>query len=311
MSEENIGNYDLSAIMAVVGDLAAHKECSEQMANIGKLAGCVSDLQHGRMMGCGSYVGMQYDVAGRLRVTESNFCRARLCPMCAWRKSLRAYIAIQDMVAAMPGYDYILCTVTVPNVDADRIGDTLTRMYHRWRDMLQMRQLRAWAGWLRSTEITYNALRGDYHPHIHALVAVAPTYWHSRAYVPQAALQALWGLGIVDVRRIRDIAKGAAEVAKYACKPLSLREIPDAEQAAAAYKAIYNGLHGRRLVQSGGCVRATLRQLRIDIDNETTEGQTVEGAPLLALSWDGRRYRCNAATRGFDAARARLGVENC
>lgn len=291
---------DLRKLIDVIGDLEVHKRAALGMANVGKLAECVSDAQYARLLACGSYVGMQYDDAQRLRVTEACFCRARMCPMCAWRKSLRAFVVVQDMVAAMPGYDYILCTVTVPNVAGAALGDTITRMYHRWRDMVKLPQLRAWCGWLRSTEVTYSPARGDYHPHIHALVAVKPTYWKSRAYVSHDAAQRLWGLGIVDLRRVRDIGRGVAEVAKYAVKPLDFERV-DAERAAEVYRTLHDALHGRRLVQTGGCIRDTLRALRVDLEADDTRSVTDDNAPLLALSWDGQRYVMNAATRGFSS----------
>lgn len=290
---------DVRKLIDTIGDLEVHKRAALGMANVGKLAGCVSDAQYARLLACGSYVGLQYDDAQRLRVTEACFCRARMCPMCAWRKSLRAFVAMQDMVAAMPGYDYILCTVTVPNVAGAALGDEITRMYRRWRDMVKQPELRAWCGWLRSTEVTYSPARGDYHPHIHALVAVKPMYWKSRAYVSQEAAQRLWGLGIVDLRRVRDIGRGVAEVAKYAVKPLDFERV-DAERAAEVYRTLHDALHGRRLTQTGGCIRDTLRALRVDLEADDTRSVTDDAAPLLALSWDGQRYVMNAATRGFD-----------
>lgn len=289
---------DTKKLIEVIGDLEVHKRAALAMANIGKLSGCVSDGQYGRLLACGSYVGMQYDEQRRLRVTEACFCRARMCPMCAWRKSLRTFVAIQDMVEAMPGYDYILCTVTVPNIAGEELSDEITRLYHRWRAMVRLPELRAWCGWLRSTEVTYSMARGDYHPHIHALVAVRPTYWKGRAYVSQAAMQRLWGLGIVDLRRVRDVGRGVAEVAKYATKPLDLQNM-EADRAAEVYRTLHCALHGRRLMQTGGCIRETLRTLRVDLDADDTHGVTDASAPLLALSWAGDRYVANAATRGF------------
>lgn len=289
---------DVRKLIDMIGDLEVHKRAALGMANVGKLAGCVSDAQHARLLACGSYVGMQYDAEQRLRVTEACFCRARMCPMCAWRKSLRIFVTVQQMIAAMPGYDYILCTVTVPNVAGSMLGDEITRMYRRWRDMVKQSELRAWCGWLRSTEVTYNPARGDYHPHIHALVAVKPTYWKSRAYVSQDAAQRLWGLGIVDLRRVRDIGRGVAEVAKYVVKPLDFERV-DAERAAEVYRTLHDALHGRRLTQTGGCIRDTLRALRVDLEADDTRSVTNDAAPLLALSWDGQRYVMNSATRGF------------
>lgn len=290
---------DVRKLIDTIGDLEVHKRAALRMANVGKLAGCVSDAQYARLLGCGSYVGMQYDDEQRLRVTEACFCRARMCPMCAWRKSLRTFVTVQQMVATMPGYDYILFTVTVPNVPGAVLGDEITRMYHRWRDMIKLPQLCAWCGWLRSTEVTYNPERNNFHPHIHALVAVRPTYWKGRAYVSQRVAQRLWGAGIVDLRRVRDIERGVAEVAKYAVKPLDFDRV-DAERAADVYRVLRTALHGRRLIQTGGCIRSALRALRVDLEADDTRSVTDDAAPLLALSWDGQRYVMNAATRGFD-----------
>ena len=289
---------DFRKLIDVIGDLEHHKRAALGMASLGRLSGCVSDAQYSRMLGCGSYVGMQYDEQQRLRVTEACFCRARMCPMCAWRKSLRTFVTMQQMIAAMPGYDYILLTVTVPNVPGAELGAEITRMYRRWRDMVKLPQLRAWVGWLRSTEVTYSPELRNFHPHIHALIAVRPTYWSGRAYVSQRVAQALWGAGIVDIRRVRDIERGVAEVAKYAVKPLDFDRV-DAARAADVYRVLRTALHGRRLIQTGGCIRSALRALRIDLDADDTRSVTDNTAPLLALSWDGQRYVANRATRGF------------
>lgn len=279
----------LQVFEELIGTLEEHKRYSVDMAKLAERSDFHKDRAP-KMTACGTYVALQprsTEPAATWHVVASNFCRVRLCPMCEWRKSLRLYSALLRVVDALPDLDWLLCTLTTPNVKAEKLGETITALYRESRLLLKRPELKCWIGWLRSTEVTYNSEADTYHPHLHNLVAVRPTYWKSRGYISTAKLRSLWPLGDqVDLRRVRDPRRGCCEVAKYATKPLIFpKDEALRDKYARVYDTLCTELHGRRLVQAGGCVKAALAALRIDLEADDTEGVEEADLPLLALSW--------------------------
>lgn len=273
-----------------MGDLREHKRYSIDTAKLAALSVWHSDRAP-KILGCGRYVAMQprTETSG-WEVVASNFCRLRMCPMCAWRRSLRIYSHMLRVVERLAGYQWLLLTLTVPNVAGGELSGTITELYRSSREFMKLPELRGFKGWLRCTEVTYNAERDDYHPHLHFLVAVKPSYFKGKQYVKQDTLQALWQrwwpeVQSLDVRKVRD-CKGVCEVAKYAVKPL---EFPEGEEAqheqAAILDTLWSALHGRRLLQSGGVVKDALHDLKIDLEAEDEVGTEDEERPLLRMTW--------------------------
>ena len=88
---------------------------------------------------------------------------------------------------------------------------------------------------MKAIEITYNAVQDTYHPHIHAIFAVRPSYFKT-GYLTRKAWRDLWQAVMqldyspqVDVRAISGREKAVAEMAKYPVKTadlLTLDSIP-------------------------------------------------------------------------------------
>jgi hypothetical protein len=283
---------EFRAFEEFLGGLQMHKVYSIHAA---KLA-AVSDYHADRMekiLGCGRYVALQpraETAGGGWEIVASNFCRLRMCPMCAWRRSLRLYAHMLRVRDALPGYEWVLMTLTVPNVAGDALADMITRLHTASRELLKLPELRGFKGWLRCTEVTYSPERRDYHPHLHILAAVRPGYFKGKQYIKQATLQALWqrwfpDVQDTDIRKVRGY-KGVCEVCKYAVKPLICPEDDDmrAEQAR-ALDTLWSALHGRRLLQSAGVIRDALRRLKIDLEDDGTESTEDAERPLWRLTW--------------------------
>lgn len=273
-----------------MGDLQTHKMYSIHAAQLAGLTNFACD-RVGKILGCGRYVVLQprTETAG-WEIVASNFCRLRMCPMCAWRRSLRLYSHMLQVVEALPDYQWVMLTLTVPNVAGSELPDTLTELNESSRELLKLPECRGFKGWLRCTEVTYNPERKDFHPHLHFMVAVRPGYFKGKRYLSQALLQELWqdwwpSVQDTDIRKIRG-CKGVAEVCKYACKPMKATE--DEEELAAqalACESLWSALHGRRLLQSAGVVKEALKQLKIDLEAEEQEGTEDAEKPLLRLTW--------------------------
>lgn len=238
---------------------------------------------------------------------QASFCRVRLCPMCQWRRSLklgaqaRAVVAEADR-AADAGLDpaekrprprYLLLTLTVKNVPGDQLGATIDLLHGA---LSKLTRRKVWApirGWLRATEVTYNKKANTYHPHLHILLMVSPSYFGGKGgYVSQKAWRAAWAsvLGVdydpqVDVRAVKDLngkpledlppelaaealGKAVAEVAKYAAKPADYLDPSDLDASAEVLRVMDLMLHKRRMTAWGGELKEIAKRLQLD-DVET------------------------------------------
>jgi plasmid rolling circle replication initiator protein Rep len=154
-----------------------------------------------------------------------------------------------------------------------------------WDKLMKRKRVRGFVrSWFKSLEITYNKIRKDYHPHFHALLMVPKEYFEkdSGLYMTHEELLRLWKLSMrddritqVDIRVVRadnekELESMAAEVAKYATKPMSYIEEDSKGKYTVDPKVVeelYYGLKGRRLVGFGGYFKK-IREERKMIDVE-------------------------------------------
>jgi plasmid rolling circle replication initiator protein Rep len=206
--------------------------------------------------------------------------------MCAFRRSLLlAYQVRQVARAALerrPKLRFILLTPTIPNVAPEKLSEGVTALLEGWRRLTERAEVRrVLDGSFRAVEVTYNKSRGDYHPHIHALLAVPPKYFDGHNYLSRDRWLDLWRestrmpeIKQLDVRTVKPkgsgedaLAGAAAEVAKYAVKPGKGDESAfirrTMQDTATAVSALHKGLKGRRLVQYGGLLRELHRELNL------------------------------------------------
>lgn len=255
----------------------------------------------------------QDDASGEyLTLHQASFCRVRLCPMCQWRRSLkvgaqaRAIVAEADTAAAAAlGIDatpeqmrrshprFLMLTLTIKNVTGDQLAETIDLLHG---SLSKLTRRKVWApikGWMRATEVTYNKTAKTYHPHMHVLLMVPPSYFGGKGgYVSQKKWRAEWQavLGIsydpqVDVRAIKDLdgkplddlpddlrqkamGKAIAEIAKYAAKPTDYLDPSDPEESAEIVRTLDLMLHKRRMLAWGGELKQIAKRLQLD-DAET------------------------------------------
>ncbi|MCY7541169.1 protein rep, partial [Bacillus pumilus] len=150
---------------------------------------------------------------GRLRLYQAYFCKVRLCPMCAWRRSLK--IACHNkLIVEEANRQYklawIFLTLTVKNVDGDHLKQTITDMMQGFRKLFQYKKVKSGTlGFFRALEITKNHEENTYHPHFHVLIPVKKNYF-GKNYIKQAEWTSLWKKAmkldytpIVDIRRVK------------------------------------------------------------------------------------------------------------
>ena len=97
------------------------------------------------VLDCGTYVGIA-EIEGRAKIVEANFCKQRLCPACAWRRSLKIYGAtsqILNYLDATRGKEikYLFLTLTVRNVRLPDLGQAIDDMATAFN---RLRNNKAW-----------------------------------------------------------------------------------------------------------------------------------------------------------------------
>lgn len=188
------------------------------------------DKRAGRVYGCGTYLEFRQYETGEHRLNKANFCKDRLCPMCAWRRSLKVFGQLsQIMEVVRNDFHFLFLTLSYKNCRGDGLPGEISHLldaYYRFQKMPAVK--RAFQGLFRSIEVTrdtepvitpwmwygsrkahrkpkrayYEAqgLRiGDpnptfdtYNAHLHVVVAVNPSYFTSRDYISQPQLIQLW-----------------------------------------------------------------------------------------------------------------------
>lgn len=255
------------------------------------------------------------------RLVGAMFCKDRLCPLCAWRKSLVMFNQMLELTSTIqqrePDLVPIFLTLTVRNCESDELADTLTALTRGWSAMFTSRgRRRPWriaAGWFRAVEITYNKKEGTWHPHIHALVYVQRRYFEDpELYMDHDAWMAEWREVMrldydpwVDVRAVRPddqkgLAGAVAEVAKYAVKPGEWVDLDDEEGTDARVALLATVMRRRRMTAFGGImkeVRAALKHKDVDdADLINTDDEFIPGGEVTIKLY---RYAYDLKTRRY------------
>lgn len=265
-------------------------------------------MKAARVLNCAEQLNFTRGEDGHLRLADARFCRVRLCPVCQWRRSLKVYgqaadvvryLAQQRAAAHRKPYSYIMLTLTLRNIPGEILPASLSEMSHGWQRLTQRAEYRAAVvGSMRAIEVTYNAKAETYHPHIHAILAVLPSYWHSSNYILQARWASLWAEAnrldydpVCDVRRCYGSTDSAiAEVAKYAAKPGDYIDPADVDRMSEIVAVLDTACAKRRFVSWGGVMHDAHKALGLD-DAETGDlvhvdsSSTSDGGQLLRFDW--------------------------
>ena len=254
---------------------------------------------------------------GRYKLMQGNFCRNRMCPMCMWRRSLKIYNQIRtviDHIESKEKHRYISLTLTVKNCSGDDLKETVGHLLKSFKRMTDYKAFKKLSrGWFRSLEVNYSWTRKDYHPHIHAIIAVPMNYFESRVmYLSKDKWLALWqrsarldylpDIGISAVfdkntvvkgesdkeRKARikseaedgsiNYAKAIAELAKYTVKDNDILGIKNREEAAQVLKTLDEALYKRRLAAFGDQFKKVHKLLNLkDPESETADLADTDG----------------------------------
>lgn len=245
-----------------------------------------------RVASCGTY--LEYLVSdSEKHLHLANFCHDRLCPLCNWRRSLKIFGQVSQVMDVLEprGLRFLFLTLTVRSCTAEELPATVEMLFSGWRYLYHKSPVfrRSVLGSFRSLEVTRNKRTGLFHPHLHVILAVAPDYFSGKNYVSQAAWCSLWRSAcdlaynpVIDVRTIKEGVSGlsgaVAEVSKYAVKSTDFLD-GSIEDSVAFVGAFLSALSGRRLCSFTGCFAEVRDLLSLD-DAETGDLVHVDGSDL-------------------------------
>ncbi|MDX2366789.1 protein rep [Bacillus altitudinis] len=230
---------------------------------------------------------------GRLRLYQAYFCKVRLCPMCAWRRSLKiAYHNKLIVEEANRQYKpaWIFLTLTVKNVEGYHLKQTITDMMQGFRRLFQYKKVKSGTlGFFRALEITKNHEENTYHPHFHVLIPVKRSYFTGRSYIKQAEWTSFWKramkldyIPIVHVQRVKgkkgidaeaiekevreamEEQKAILEISKYPVKDTDVirgNEVTEENLDTVYY--LDGALASRRLIGYGGILKEIHQELNL------------------------------------------------
>lgn len=254
-----VDNIETLAAKVMAGDDEAFNQEYEAYVRRGAFAQRQAEIFRGRadrVENCGTLLEFRLTEQEK-RLHKGNFCKDRFCPMCNWRRSLKIFGQVSQIMDVLEarGYRFLFLTVSVrnalPDISGDNFFTAVQTMYDGWRTLYNnyFRKNKTLkdviCGTFRSFEVTINKERkcdngspnpwyGSFHPHFHVILAVKPEYFH-KAYVKQEQWVEMWrvccGLDYeptVDIRTIKpkpdkkngetSIAGAVSEVSKYTVK---------------------------------------------------------------------------------------------
>lgn len=255
-----------------------------------------------RMSDCGKKI--VYEVVDNVyKFAGASLCRDRLCPICAWRLSIKRTAEMMETIRQLsieyPDTKAIHVVLTVRNCRLTELRDVLKQIT---QGFTRLKKRRLWQdyimGYLRSVEITYNAETETYHPHIHCIAIVAnrysrqisvgdwsdmwrdaarldynPIIWATHAYAATQPnvdiMQHVYDIEQSKTDADKQAASKAAiiEAVKYAVKPTALDAIARAGDIGEFSRAVA----GTRMLSCGGIVKQLRAKLGYTIKDEPGE----------------------------------------
>ena len=235
-----------------------------------------NDKKSSRVRFCGDTLAFAEIIAtGERKLHDANFCRERLCPMCAWRRSKKVFYQVSHVMDKIQAENSslvpIFLTLTLQNCSGKELSLTLDTIFSGWYHLTNHRKFkRIVQGWFRALEITYNQKGDTFHPHVHAILLVDKSYFKSKDYMETTEWVKMWRTAlkldydpICDVRKVRgNRSKAVAEIAKYTLKDTEYIS-DDNELTDKLVRILGDAMKGRRLFAFGGLMKKAAKELGI------------------------------------------------
>ena len=264
-----------------------------------KVAGCGTYLEFWHEMtddGCIDPVGMLH---------RANFCKDRLCPCCAWRRSLKLFSQVSKIADRLgDSYRYLFLTLTVTNCKSDQLIKTISDLYRGFRRFIKRKRVefnkdgsRKLFGFMRTLEVTYNERLDSFHPHLHVVLAMEKNYGSGRNFITQSEFCMLWSESfygkakkgeeqqrvIVDVRYAYDNKRGRidgstiSEAVKYSVKHSDYL-CTDPDQTDYLVQTFSEAFYHKRMIQFGGVFYDIFKDQEMqDVHDDSTDLVHIDG----------------------------------
>lgn len=259
---------------------------------------------------CAEHLNFKRASDGSLKLFQMFTCKNKQCAICSWRRSMKYQVQISKIVEeAMlrkPKGRFLFLTLTVENVFGEDLNNELSRLSEAFNRLMKYKKVsKNVIGFLRATEVTRNQLMDTYHPHIHILLFVSPTYFKNKDnYISQDEWTELWKKSaklvyrpIVDVRAIKpknektsDIRSAILETAKYPVKPMELNS-----DSAKVVDDLQKGLYRKRQIAFGGLFKQIKKELELDdiengdLINIGDEENPISDGEIISVLWNHER----------------------
>lgn len=264
---------------------------------------------------CAEVLRFQEQEDSSLKLYQAWFCKNRQCPICNWRRSLKYSAQISKIIdKAIQKYqksNFLFLTLTQKNCVGEELDKTLKEMHKSFNLLMRYAKVKKnLLGFVRATEVSYNTIREDYHPHMHVLLMVSNTYFKNKKnYITQEEWIQLWQRAMkldyepsIDIRRVYDkkgkgIVSAIQETAKYPVKPMDI-EVTDENELLQVTYDLYHGLKRKRLLSFGGIFKEIKNELGLDdvedgdlVNVDDDEQETTLGREIVAQwCWERSNY---------------------
>ncbi len=240
------------------------------------------DYRANTVYSCGTVLDFGLSADGA-KLVSANFCKDKLCPTCNWRRSLKIFGQVSQVIDFLePDFDFLFLTLTVLNVRSSELEDAIDKLNYAYtyRFARDKRYKKAVKGAIRVLEVTRNRNKASksyntWHPHLHVILAVRKDYFQ-KFYIKQFEWLDMWRdayeddrITQVDIRRIRagdgcPMHKAVAEVSKYAVKSSDYLDPSDDLYSIDSVAVLSDSLFRRRLISFTGCFRKAKAALALD-----------------------------------------------
>lgn len=231
---------------------------------------------------CGSLLGFHVSDDSSLILHTANFCRKRLCPLCAWRRSLKVFSQvskIMDEAVKCNDRSFLFLTLTMRNVNGEELPQAVSTLLSAYSALFRKSIVKKCVlGAFRALEITHNTNKcshafNTFHPHLHCILMVNKSYFH-KSYITQKQWSYLWKsclsadyTPIVHIEKVEpsdsNIQKAVAEISKYTVKDNDyLNSDIDLQDYAIFW--LDKALAGRRLISFRGEFEKIQKRLNLD-----------------------------------------------
>ena len=196
-------------------------------------------------------------------------CKLRWCPMCARARMQFLTSQVTDWFECVRNPKFL--TLTMQH-NEEPIAEQVQYLYDCFKNFRKRKLIKdRIAGGVWFFQIHKSKRDGLWHPHLHCVI--------DSDFIPHKRIAALWKectltSDIIDISAIKDPAKVARDVARYAARPGILADLEGEDRI-----DLVDAMHGKRLVGKWG--NASGISLRPSPPDDTDDWKTVGGWSLV------------------------------